>query len=167
LYQKESVRFSLLRFSAGFGMNLATPVIESLIFDHLRYQNLMSSPSIRSTLLAALLLTLIGWIGLAYLFIFTLPTLWPRWLFFFLTIFAITGICLPVMAFLNRRFTTQPPATFNSLLREAALVGVYFATLAWLQLGRVLSMPLMLLLAIGLILIEFLIRLREKSRWEP
>ncbi len=127
----------------------------------------MVSPSVRSTILASLVLSLIGWAGLGYLFIFTLPTLWPRWLFFFLVVLAITGLCLPVAAFLNRRFTTQPPATYNTLLREAAIVGIYIATLAWLQLGRVLSMPLTLLLAIGLLLIEFLIRLREKSRWEP
>lgn len=127
----------------------------------------MISPSIRSTLPAALFLALIGWAGLAYLFIFTLPMLWPRWLFFFLSVLAVSGIFLPVAAFLNRRFPTQPPATPNTLLREAALVGIYFATLSWLQLGRVLTIPLILMLAFGLILIEFLIRLREKSRWEP
>jgi hypothetical protein len=127
----------------------------------------MTSPSIRSTLPAAILLALVGWAGLVYLFIFTLPTLWPRWLFFFLSVLAVTGISLPVAAFLNRRFPTQPPATQNTILREASLVGIYFATLAWLQLGRVLTLPLIFLLAVGLTLIEFLIRLREKSRWEP
>ena len=154
-------------FASLLGTNLATPVIKSLIFEHGLSRNPMSSPSVRATFLAAVLLALIGWTGLGYLFIFTLPTLWPRWLFFFLVVMAITGICLPVAAFLNRRFSTQPPATFSTLLREAAMVGIYFATLAWLQLGRVLSAPLMFLLAIGLVLIEFLIRLREKSRWEP
>ena len=127
----------------------------------------MTSPSIRSTLPAAFILATVGWVGLAYLFVFTLPTLWPRWLFFFLIVLAITGICLPVAAFFNRRFPTQPPATDNTILREASLVGIYFATLGWLQLGRVLNLPVILLLAIGLILIEFLIRLREKSHWEP
>ena len=127
----------------------------------------MTSPSVRSTLPAALILALIGWSGLAYLLIFTLPTLWSRWLFFFLTVLAATGIFLPIAAFFNLRFPTQPPATQETILREGALVGIYFATLAWLQLGRVLNLPLILLLAFGLILIEFLIRLREKSRWEP
>lgn len=127
----------------------------------------MSSPSVRSTLPAALILALIGWGGLMYLLLFTLPTLWPRWLFFFLTVLAITGIFLPIAAFLNLRFSTQPPAGQETILREAALVGIYFATLAWLQLGRVLNLPLIFLLAFGLALIEFLIRLREKSRWEP
>ena len=127
----------------------------------------MTSPSVRSTIPAALLLALIGWAGLTYLFFNTLPTLWPRWLFFFLSVMAVTGMFLPLAAFLNRRFPTQPVATANTILRESALVGIYFATLAWLQLGRVLTMPLVLLLAFGLVLVEFLIRLREKSRWEP
>ena len=127
----------------------------------------MSSPSVRSTLPAALILALIGWGGLAYLFIYTLPTLWPRWLFFFLSLLAVSGIFLPVAAFLNLRFPTQPPASQNTILREATMVGIFTATIAWLQLGRVLTLPLILLLAIGLILIELLIRLREKSRWEP
>ena len=67
----------------------------------------------------------------------------------------------------SRRIPTEPPATHNTLIREATLAGIYVATLAWLQLGRVLTMPLGLLIAFGLALIEFLIRLREKSRWEP
>ncbi|HBX70835.1 MAG TPA: hypothetical protein DEH25_16015 [Chloroflexi bacterium] len=127
----------------------------------------MNSPSIRSTLPTTIILTIIGWGGLAYLFIFTLPTLWPRWLFFFLSVLAITGVCLPIAAFLNLRFPTQPPASSDTILREAILVGIYFATLAWLQLGRVLSLSLILLLALGLALVEFLIRLRERSHWEP
>ena len=127
----------------------------------------MSSPSVRSTLPTAILLILVGWAGLLYLFISTLPTLGPRWLFFFFSVLAVSGIFLPVAAFLNRRFPTQPPATQNAIVREAALMGIYFATLAWLQLGRVLTIPMIVLIAIGLGLIEFLIRLREKSRWEP
>ena len=127
----------------------------------------MKPPSFKSTLFAAFILSLVGCAGLAYLFVSTLPTLWPRWQFFFFSVLAVTGLFLPVAAFLNWRFPTQPPATQNTILREAALVAIYFAALAWLQLGRVLTMPLVLLLAIGLIMIEFLIRLREKSRWEP
>ncbi|MFH1634792.1 MAG: hypothetical protein ABIG63_12420 [Chloroflexota bacterium] len=127
----------------------------------------MTSPSIRSTLPAAALLAVIGWFGLVYLIIETLPTLGPRWLFFFLSVLALTGTSLPVAAFLNRRFPTKPPASRAVVVRESALVGIYFATLTWLQLGRVLTLPLVLLLAAGLALTEWLIRLRERSRWEP
>jgi hypothetical protein len=127
----------------------------------------MSTPTVRSILPVSILLVFGGGVGMVYLFSSTVPTLWPRWLFFFFSVLAVTGLILPAAAFLNRRFPTQPSAGLNAVIREALMVGVYFATLAWLQLGRVLSLSIILLLALGLILIEFLIRLREKSRWEP
>jgi len=74
---------------------------------------------------------------------------------------------LPVAAFLNIRFPTDLPAGRTIIVREASLAGIYFATLAWLQLGRVLTLTLGLLLAASLILVESLIRIREKSRWAP
>jgi hypothetical protein len=148
------------------GIKLATPVLESQITND-ESLNIMSSPTVRSTIPASLLLALSGWAGLGYLFSSTLPTLWPRWLFFFFCVLGVTGLFLPVSAFLNRRFPTQPQASLNAVIREALLGGIYFSTLAWLQLGRVLTMPVIILLAVGITLIEFLIRLREKSRWEP
>ena len=102
-----------------------------------------------------------------YLVFYTRPTLWPRWLFFFSIVLAITGIVLPLMAFLNRRFPADPVAGRRVIVREASLLGIYTATLAWLQLGRVLTLGLGFLLAGGLVLVEFLIRLREKGRWDP
>jgi hypothetical protein len=66
---------------------------------------------------------------------------------------------------MNRRFPSTPPATPAVVFRQALWVGVYFPTLAWLQIGRVLSPALALLLAIGLLLVEWLLRLREKSQW--
>jgi hypothetical protein len=47
------------------------------------------------------------------------------------------------------------------------LVGIYGATLAWLQIGRVLTGALAVLLLIGLGLMEFLLRMRERSQWKP
>jgi hypothetical protein len=127
----------------------------------------MNSPSVKSTLPAAILLTVIGSAGLIYVIINTLPYPGPLWLFFFLSVLAVTGIFLPIAAFLNLRFPFTPPAGRNVVVREASLVGIYFATLAWLQIDRVLTLGLGLLLAAGLILIEFLIRLREKGKWNP
>ena len=127
----------------------------------------MNSPSVKSTLPAAILLTVIGSAGLIYVIINTLPYPGPLWLFFFLSVLAVTGIFLPVAAFLNLRFPSKPPARRNVVVREASLAGIYFATLAWLQIDRVLTLGLGLLLAAGLILIEFLIRLREKGKWNP
>jgi hypothetical protein len=127
----------------------------------------MSPPSVKSFLPAAIFLSIAGLAGLGYLFIYTLPTMGPRWLYFFFSVLAVTGVILPVAAFLNQRFPTEPPAQRGAVLREASIAGVYFATISWLQLGRVLTLGLGLLLAGGLVLVEFLIRLRERSRWEP
>lgn len=127
----------------------------------------MNSPSVKSTLPAAILLAVIGSAGLIYVILNTLPYPGPLWLFFFLSVLAVTGIFLPVAAFLNLRFPSKPPARRNVVVREASLAGIYFATLAWLQIDRVLTFGLGLLLAAGLILVEFLLRLREKGRWDP
>jgi hypothetical protein len=79
----------------------------------------------------------------------------------------VTGTALPVIAFLNRRFPSTPPASPGTVLREAILIGIYVPTLAWLQLGRALTFPLALVIAVGLVALEWLLRLRESSRWAP
>jgi hypothetical protein len=113
-------------------------------------------------------MVVIGWGGLFLLIVVTRPTDWrPLWLFFFLGFLAITGTVLPAVAFLNRRFVTTPPASLYVILREGIWFGVYFVILAWLQLGRVLNPMLIILLAVGLIIIELMLRLRESSQWNP
>lgn len=112
-------------------------------------------------------LCLVGWGGLLYLVLDTLPYLGPRWLFFFFLMLAFTGMALPITYFLNRRFPSMPPAENGVLLRQAMWVGVYACALAWLQLGRVLNSGLVVVLAAGLLLIEILLRLRERSLWIP
>jgi hypothetical protein len=126
-----------------------------------------SSPPVRWFLPASLVLFLAGWGGLAAVILFLRPTVWPRWLFFFLGVLAITGTALPVVAYLNRRFPSQPPPTPGVIVREALLFGVYFPTLAWLQIPRVLNPALAFLLALALLLVEWLLRLRERSQWKP
>jgi len=126
-----------------------------------------STPSISSFLPTAFILAILGWGGLFLLIQNTIPTVGPRWLFFFLCVLAFTGTALPVVAFLNRRFPTVPPATPGMVIREAIWVGLYGTTLAWLQLGRVLNLGLVFLLAVGFIAIEILVRLRERSQWKP
>jgi hypothetical protein len=116
---------------------------------------------------SGLFLALIGGGGLAALVIYTLPYLGPRWLFFFLLMLVLCGIALPIVAFLHRRFPTDPPADPNTILRQAMWVGIYGDLLIWLQLGRVLSFNLATYILFGFIIIEFLLRLRESSRWRP
>jgi hypothetical protein len=112
---------------------------------------------------SALVLMLIGWGGLYYIVSQTLPFVWSRWGFFVLILMALTGTALPVVYLLHRRFPDTPPADANVILRQALWVGVYGVTLAWLQLGRLVSLYVILGLAGGLIAIEYFIRLREKA----
>ena len=113
------------------------------------------------------MLSVIGWGGLILLIFMTLPTLGPRWLFFFLFTLALSGTALPVVYFFNRRFPSDPPVEGGVVLREAMWVGVYASLLAWLQMGRVLTSGLAFVLAMGLVVIEFLLRMGEHSQWSP
>ena len=125
------------------------------------------TPPVNFFIALSIFLFLIGWGGVALLFLNTLPTVGPRWLFFFLFVLALAGTFLPVVAFLNRRFPSMPPATAVVVIREATWIGLFGSTIAWLQIGRVLSIPMVLLLLIGFVLIEFLLRLSERSQWKP
>jgi hypothetical protein len=124
------------------------------------------SPRVANFLPTSILLFLVGWGGLLALVFTSLPTVGPRWLFFFLSVLAVTGTVLPITAFLNRRFPSTPPPTYFVVVRQALWFAIYAATLLWLQMGRVLNPALAILLAIGLGLIEFLLRLSEKSQWK-
>lgn len=115
----------------------------------------------------SLVLTIIGWGGLIILIQNALPTLLPRWLFFFMGVLALSGPALPIVYFLNKRFPSDPPVEGMVILRQALWVGVYGCTVAWLQLGRVLTLGLTFILAGVFVLIEFLLRLFERSRWNP
>jgi len=116
-------------------------------------------------LLITIVLTLIGWGGLFLIIYTTVPELMPRWLFFFLGVLTLTGPALPIVFYLNKRFPSDPPVEGMVILRQALWVGVFGGTIAWLQLGRVLTPGLGLILAGVFILIEFLLRLFERSRW--
>jgi len=118
-------------------------------------------------LVTFLVLTLGGWIGLAIVIFATLPTLGPRWLFFFMGVIALSGTMLPVTYFLNRRFPSTPPADKYVIIRQAIWFGIYGSSLAWLQMGHVLNSSLAFILAGAFIVIELLIRVWERSRWKP
>ena len=113
------------------------------------------------------ILTFVGWGGLILIIHNTVPNLMPRWLFFFLGVLALTGPALPIVYYLNQRFPSDPPVDGMIVLRQALWVGVFGSTVAWLQLGRVLTPGLGLILTAVFILIEFLLRLFERSHWNP
>jgi len=117
--------------------------------------------------LSSLVLMLVGWGGLFLLINYTRPHVWPRWGFFILAMVAVTGTVLPIVYFFHRRFPAEPPAETNVIVRQAMWFGIYGATLAWLQLGRLVTVYVILGLAGGLAAIEYFMRLREKSHWKP
>ena len=129
--------------------------------------NIESTPPVRFFTLPAILLCILGWGGISVLVTNTLPTVFPRWLFFFFLVLGVAGLLLPFVAFFNRRFQTEPPATANVIVREASWFGLFAAILSWLQMGRVLTLIMVGLLLVGFILIEFLLRLNERSQWKP
>jgi hypothetical protein len=118
-------------------------------------------------MLAAVILAIFGWYGLFILMNTSLPELGPRWLFYVLWTSATTGTSLPFLWLLNRRFRASYPAPPKVLLREGLFIGLYAATCLWLQLNRMLTLTLALLLAIGLFAIEWLLRLIERSARRP
>ncbi len=120
-----------------------------------------------SILFSAVLIAFIGWVGLFFLLQYTQPFLGPRWIFFFLLTMGVSGTALPVVYFLNVRFPHDPPANTSVIIRQSAWFAIFVDLLAWLQLGRVLNSILVVVIAIGIIIIENLIRLVERSRWQP
>lgn len=116
---------------------------------------------------SAIALVLIGWGGLYLVITQTLPYVWSRWGFFVLLLMGLTGLALPIVFYLHKRFPAEPPADANVIVRQASWVGVYGATLAWLQLGRLVTLYVILGLAGGLIAAEYFIRIREKANRRP
>ncbi len=116
--------------------------------------------------MATFVLAVAGWASLVYLIAFTRPGAAQKWLFFVVVLSTLTGTAAPFVHYLNRRFARGPvPAAV--LLRQSLWVGFLAATCAWLQIGRSLNVSTALLLAAGMAAIEWFLRVRERSRWEP
>ncbi len=119
-------------------------------------------PAFGKIFLTSLILAALGLGGLAFIFFTLEPTLGPRWLFFFFLTLAGTGLGLPFVYILQRRIARQyVPA--KVLIREALLIGIFADVLAWLQIGRIASELVVLLLAGGLVLVEIFLRMAEKA----
>ena len=116
-------------------------------------------PTFRPFIFSALVLMILGWGGLAAIMTFTLPTLWPRWAFFALTLMAFTGTALPVSFLLNQRLLSNGAWVVT---RQAIWAGIYAAILAWLQIGRILNFSVALWFVLGFLGLEFIIQLRER-----
>ena len=125
------------------------------------------SPSVRSIIPLSMVLAIPGFFWLIYLMTSTLPDLGNRWMFFAAAVLAISGLSLPLVTYLNRIVQPFGPANFESVVRESTMIGVYAGILLWLNKSQVLSAGLALILGIGIVLVELLVRLRNRSRWHP
>ncbi len=121
----------------------------------------------RPYLASTITLLVIGWGAVISAVVALTPTVWARWLLFFGGTLGLTGVGLPIMWFLNLRFKSTPPVGASVIVRQAIWVGIYGALLIWLQQVRLVTLWSILGLAAGLIAIEYLIRMREKARWQP
>jgi hypothetical protein len=121
----------------------------------------------RPYLSSTIALVLLGWGGLFLILYLSLPFVWSRWAFFLFGVMALTGTALPIVYFFHKRFPGKEPARLNVILRQSIWVGVYFAALAWLQLGRLVTLYVILGLAGGIIAAEYFIRIREMANRRP
>lgn len=103
---------------------------------------------------------------MATVIFFTEPLLAPRWLAYFFLSQLTTGLMLPVVQVFQRRIARSPVAE-TVLVREALFFAVFIDLMVWLQLGRVLSGLLAILMASGFILLESLLRMAETALFKP
>jgi hypothetical protein len=118
-------------------------------------------------LITAVVMLVVGWGGLYLLVSTQLPLFaWQLWVFFILLNIAVTGTAIPVVRYFNARFTPLhaplPPA--GIIVRQSVWIGMYAVICAWLQIPRVLSPVVGILLALVFIAIEVFLRLREIPR---
>lgn len=123
-------------------------------------------PPFGKLFLTSLILGITGFMGLMFLIFFSEPTLGPRWLFFFFLTICSSGLALPAVYILQRRLARQY-VPIGVLLREAILFSIFIDLCAWLQLGRIISNLIILILAIGFILLEVFLRMAEKAAFKP
>lgn len=121
---------------------------------------------LRPLLGAIAFLVLGGWGGLTLVILYTQPYAGWRWLFFVFWVMALSGSALPLLYLFHRLFPSAG-MSYAILGRQATWVGVYGAILAWLQLGRLVTLPLALELAGLFLALELLLRWREQARWVP
>jgi hypothetical protein len=114
-------------------------------------------------LVAGLVMMIAGWLGLYQLITTTLPRVGQRWLFFMLLLMAVTGTVMPFVRYLNVRFTPidveLPPG--GVVVRQSIWIGLFVTICAWLQLPRILNLPIAFFLGLVFIVIEVFLRSRE------
>jgi hypothetical protein len=107
----------------------------------------------------------IGWWSMVQLPINNLTTV----LFFVLLFIAIGSTLMPALAYLNARFGRFHDERVYRLrfVRQSVFIGVFVILVAWLQMQRVLSSTLALILMAVFVLTETFLVTRESPIEEP
>lgn len=117
-------------------------------------------------LLASLAMLGVGGIGLATLITIALPRIGAElWLYFLFIHLVITGFSLPIVRFINMRFTplTAEPPSGGVLVRQSIWIGLFVVIAVWLQILRVLSVVTLVLLALVFVVLEIFLQMRERN----
>jgi hypothetical protein len=117
-------------------------------------------------LISGVMMMVVGWGGLALLILTRPPRLGAElWLFFFLLLAAVTGTVLPIVRYINMRFTplSAEPPPGGVLVRQSVWIGLFVVVSAWLQILRVLTVPNAFFLALVFIVLEVFLRSRERD----
>jgi hypothetical protein len=119
-------------------------------------------------MLYAVLITLLAWIGWWSVIQLPINDL-TKTLFFVLLFIAIGSTLMPALAYLNARFGRFHDRRVYRLrfVRQSILGGVFVIVLAWLQMRRVLSSTLALILMAVFVLVETFLVTRETPPEEP
>jgi hypothetical protein len=122
-----------------------------------------------SAVAAGVVMAVAGWSGLIWLITNQLPTVPNRWAFYALMHIALTGTALPFVRLLHQRFSRNHGIHVKAgvLVRQAVWFGLLGTTSAWLRVPRLLSLPIVVILIVALVVIESLLRLRERTQWHP
>jgi hypothetical protein len=114
-------------------------------------------------LLASIVLAALSWLGLYQLIMTERPLVGPRFLFFLLLMVAVACTVIPFVRYLNVRFTPlhRPLPSSGVIVRQGVWIGLFVVMCAWLQIPRVLTLPIALFLALALIVVEIFLRSRE------
>jgi hypothetical protein len=114
-------------------------------------------------LVTAIVLAIGSWLGLYQLITTELPRVGQRFLFFMLLMVAVACTVVPFVRYLNVRFTPviRPIPPSGVIIRQSVWVGLFAVMCAWLQIPRVLSLPIAFFLALALIVVEIFLRSRE------
>ncbi len=83
--------------------------------------------------------------------------------FLAVTALTVTGLALPLVYYLNKRFGRSWPPSFFQVLRQSMWIGSWLAFCLWLHLNRSLSIAVAILVAIVLILLEIMLQVRMRA----